>query len=290
MKHLRKLTAPLSAVLLILVAGFAFTHLQARTEYPPPILDPEFGLWVSDPNFGGPRPLVWELEYDRSVGDQISLQETVVADKKALEIRILQDGMDDNLTYARLGQTIDGTRLRALLDENVGIWVFLQSSCACNRLVSDETGTFGIETNDGVHTLDFLFAETTSEMSVSPTHRIIFLQTPIGDWTRHSIDLVKQYKNARWKLPDRISLSIIFGVPGSATGWHTGYVHGFSVAKKTAPNAMQQQKLVFGFLPGASLGILPATDQCPTPSQDTCLAGRRTSCASNVRLSQGFNL
>jgi hypothetical protein len=291
LKHLRKLTAPLSAVLLILVAGFAFTNLQARTEYPPPILDPEFGLWVSDPNFGSPRPLVWELEYEKSVGDQISLQETVVAGRKALEIQILQDGVDGNLTYVRFGQTIDGTRLRALLDENVGIWVLLQSSCACNRLVSDQTGTFGIETNDGVHTLDFLFVETTAEMSVSPTHRTIFLQSSTVDWTRHSIDLVKQYENAGWKLPDRISMSIVFGVAGSATGWHTGYVHGFSVAKKTAPpNATQQQKLVFGFLPEASLGILPAIDQCCTPSPDTCLAGRRSSCASNVRLSQGFNL
>ena len=62
MKYVRRLTAPLSAIFLILVAGLAFTHLQVRTEYPPPILDPEFGLWVSDPDLGGKKPMLWELE------------------------------------------------------------------------------------------------------------------------------------------------------------------------------------------------------------------------------------
>ena len=92
MKRVRKLTAPLSALFLILVAGFAFTNLQAKTEYPPPILDPEFNLWGSNLTLGGKTPMVWELEYERSVGDQILLQETVAAGKKALEIQIFQDG------------------------------------------------------------------------------------------------------------------------------------------------------------------------------------------------------
>jgi len=290
LKRVRQLTAPLSAVFLIVIAGFAFTQLQARTEYPPPILDPEFNLWVSNPELGGKKPMVWELEYQKSLGDQILLQEAVMGDKQGLGIQIFQDGTDENFTYVRLGQTIDGTRARALFDEEVGIWVLLQGSCACSGRASGQTVTFEIETNDGTHTLDFLFAETTAEMSVSPTHRTISLQTPIGEWTHHPIDIARQYENAQWKLPDQISLSIVFGVPGPAGGWHSEYVHGFSVAKRIAHNLTHQGEIVTSLPATTTPRMLREIDQCATPSLETDLQVIRSPCTSNARLSQRFNL
>jgi len=290
LKRVRQLTAPLSAVFLIVIAGFAFTQLQARTEYPPPILDPEFNLWVSSPELGGKKPMVWELEYQKSVGDQILLQEAVMGDKQALWIQIFQDGTDENLTSVRLGQIIDGARARALFDEEVGISVLLQGSCACSGRASAQTVTFEIETNDGTHTLDFLFAETAAETSVSPTHRTIFLQTPIGEWTHHPIDLARQYENAQWKLPDWVSLSMVFGVPGSAGGWHSEYVHGFSVAKRITRNLTQQDEIVTSLPATTTLGILREIDQCATPSLEAYLHVIRSPCTSNARLSQRFNL
>ena len=284
MTQVRKLTAPLSAVFLIVVAGLAFTFLHTGTEYPPPILDPEFGLWISDNDFGGKRPMVWQLEYERGVGDQILLQETAIADKTALEIQIFQDGADQRWTYVRLGQTIDGTRLRALLDEEVGIWVFLQASCACNRPPSDQTGIFEIQTNDGTHVLDFIFTETVTVMNASPTHRIIFLQTPKGEWAHYPIDLAMQYKEAQWSLPDRVSLSIILGAPSTAIGWHTAYVHGFSVTKKTAPTLAQQQRPTT-IPPSIPIpGMLYGVDESAKYFPD-----RYAHMGLDVRLSQGFN-
>ena len=289
MKHVRKLTAPLSAVFLILVAGFAFTRLQARTEYPPPILDPEFNLWASDPEFGGKKPMVWELEYVGSAGDRVLLKETVIADRKALEIQIFQDGADENLTYVRLGQTIDGARARALFDENIGIWVILQSSCDCKGPVSDQTVTFGIETNDGTHTLSLLFVETTAEMSISPTHRTIFLKTPMGEWTHHPIDLLEQYEDAQWKLPDRISLSIVFGVPGPASDWYAVFVYGFSVTKKTTLNPTRQNEMLPSSLSTTGPSILRVTCQSSMPSREAYSHKIGSPCRSNTRMSQGFN-
>lgn len=287
---MRKLTAPLSAVFLILVAGFAFANLQVKTEYPPPILDPEFNIWASNPALGGKVPMIWELEYEKSVGDQILLQQTVAADKKALEIQIFQDGLDDNLTYVRLGQAIDGIRARALFDEDVGIWVLLQASCACKGPISGQGSIFEIETNDGTRTLDFLFAETAAETSISPNHRTIFLQTQMGEWGYHSIDLVEQYRNAQWKLPDRIWVSIIFSVTGSATGWHTAYVHGFSVTKKTTLTSTQDRASTLSFLAATSSPRTRMIDQPATPSQEAGLPLNRSPCTSNARLSQRFNL
>jgi len=243
MKYVRKLTAPVSAIFLILIAALAFTYLQAGTEYPPPILDPQFGLWVSDPNFGGQRPMVWELEYQEGPGDQILLQETTLGNRSALEIRIYQDGIDDGWVYVRLAQTIDGTRLRALLDEEVTIWVFLQASCECRGEWLNQTSLFEVQINDGAHTLDFIFSDATVEVSQSPTHRTVLLQSPSDEWVGWTIDLANQYEDAQWKLPDRISFSIILGASASATGWHTGDVNGFSVANKTLINPTKQEQL-----------------------------------------------
>lgn len=186
--------------------------------------------------------MVWQLEYGRGVGDQIVLQETAIADKTALEIQIFQDGADQGWAFVRLGQMIDGTRLRALFDEEVGVWVLLQASCACSRYPSDRTGVFEIQTNDGAHVLDFIFTEMASEMNVSPTRREIFLQSSIGEWTHIPIDLATHYEEAQWRLPDRISLSIILGAPRDATGWHTAYVHGFSVTKRTPAGVEQEHR------------------------------------------------
>jgi hypothetical protein len=288
-KHVRKLTAPLSAIFLILVAGFAFTHLQATTEYPPPILDPGFNLWVSNPELGGKKPMVWELEYQKSAGDQILLQDNVTAGKTALEVTIFQDGADDNLTYVRLGQTIDGARARALFEEEIGIWVLLQTSCSCEKLASDQTVTFGIETNDGTHTLNYLFTGMTAKMSISPTHRTISLQTQTGQWTNQLIDLAEQYENAKWKPPDHVLLSIVFGVPGSASGWHSEYVHGFSVVKRTTRNLTQQNQMTTS-LPSTSPCTLRDIDQCTTPHQEAYFHVTRSPSTSDARLSQGFNL
>jgi hypothetical protein len=188
----------------------------------------------------------------------------VAADKQALEIQIFQDGSDDNLTYVRLGQTIDGMRARALFDEDVGIWVLLQASCACEGPISEQGSTFEIETNDGTHTLDFLFVQTAAEASISPSHRTIFLQTQMGEWGYHSIDLVAQYSNAQWKPPDRISLSIIFSVTGSATGWHTAYVHGFSVTKKTTLTSTQDHASTLTYLSTTSSPRIHMIDQRTT--------------------------
>ena len=288
MKYVRRLTAPLSAIFLILIAGLAFTQLQARTEYPPPILDPEFGLWGSDPDLGGKKPMLWELEYQKGYGDEILLQETTVANKKALEIQLFQDGTDNTWTYVRLGQTIDGTRLRALLDEGVGIWIFLEASCACNSTTTNKRGVFVVETNDGVHTVDFIFGQAAAEMSQSPTHRTILLQTPSGEWVYHSIDIVEQYHDAQWKLPERISLSIIFGAEGLATGRHAGYVHGFSVAKEMT-SAVPQQPLGLGVLSTTNPQRSHASDRSMAPSQHVYPSVARSSSRLEVGLSQRFN-
>jgi hypothetical protein len=269
----RTLTAPLSAVFLILIAGLAFTQLQAKTEYPPPILDPEFGLWVSDPALGGKKPMVWDLEYEKGNGDQILMQETVIADEESLRLQIIKNGPDVGWTYIRLGQTIDGNRLRAFLDEEVGIWVFLDTTCACNnRTLSDMISVFGVEINDGTHVIDFVFDQTTAKTNETPMRQTVILNTPIGKWTHHSISIIERYSDAKWKLPDRISLSIVFGIKGLTSGYHAGYVHGFSITKET--KSTQPEQLRPNTHSPLKLQIRSSDDQLMALSKIVCLPHR----------------
>lgn len=239
MKLVRRWTAPLSAIFLIIVAGLAFAHLQhAGTENPPPILDPQFELWVWDSQFGGSRPLVWELEYLSGSGDQILLQKTEVGGKSALEIRVFQEG-GDGWVYVYLRQSIDGARLRALLNRTVGVLVFLETACACKRASPSQSTVFGIETNDGDHTLSFVFSEAIVEPQQTPSSRTVFLPTVPGEWVYHPIDVAGEYENAKWRLPERLKFGVTFQVPASATGWHVGYLNRFSVSTTTHPITAQ---------------------------------------------------
>jgi hypothetical protein len=227
-------------VLLILVAGLGFNlHLQTRTEYPPPILDPEFQLWVSDLTLGS-RPMVWDLDYAKGAGDQVKLQKATLSDRNALEIQIFQNGTDNKWVYVHLIQKIDGARLRALFDMEVSVWAFAEPSCACKLVLNSQPVIFGIETNDETHVLTFIFSNTAYELQQSPIHRTIILPTAPGEWTVHTIDLAREYDIAQWKRPDNLSFMVIFEVPGSAGGWHTAYLHHFSWTMRSNITPAQQ--------------------------------------------------
>lgn len=259
MRLLRKLTAPLTVVVLILVAAMAFNmHLHPSSENPPPILDPEFSLWVPDASVGGNRPLVWHLTYVRGTGDQIRLQRTALSGRNALEIQVFEDGMDQELVYIYLWQMIDGARLNALFNMEVSVSIFLNLSCACRQPPASQSAVFGIRTNDGLHALDFIFSNRTSQPQVQPGQRTVFLPTPEGEWTSHRIDFAKEYKNAQWmEQPDRLFFGIVFGAADSASGWRTGYVHGFSATLKPATGQSQENRE--SALPSAGNPAIPQT-------------------------------
>jgi hypothetical protein len=226
--------------LLILVAGLAFNlNLQTETEYPPPILDPEFQLWVSDPTVGS-RPMVWDLDYAKGAGDQVKLQQTTLSDRNALEMQLFQNGTDDKWVYVHLIQKIDGARLTALFDMEVSVWALVEPSCACELVSNPQAVIFGIETNDETHVLTFIFSNTTYEPQQSPTHRTIILPTAPGEWTMHTINLAREYDNAQWKRPESLSFMIIFEASSSAEGWQTAYLHHFSWTRRSNVTPAQQ--------------------------------------------------
>jgi hypothetical protein len=224
----KKLVAPISVALLLIIAGLAFLDLQPNFVGPPPILDPNFQLWVGE--VGARRLMVWDMEYVKGPSDSVSLSEAVVGGKSAAQLLVRQSSIDGAPVYVYLKQSIDGARLTELFESDIGLWV-LAEACRCNSTSTARSIIFGVELNDGVHVLTFIFSDQTIEARTILAHRFVYLTTQSGAWTYQHIDLSEQYAMAHWGLPDRVSFSLVFEAGELATGQHSAYVNSIHVAK-----------------------------------------------------------
>jgi hypothetical protein len=179
MRAFRRVFAAISVILLIAVAGLAFFTLRPSYVGPPPILDPTFQLWIGDP--GSRRLMLWDFEHAKGPGGDVSLQEAMIDGKNAVEFLIVQHESNGQPAYAYLEQTMDGARLADLLTYDLGVWV-LAEPCACNGTITPHSVVFGIEVNDGLHTLTFVFSEVAAQATIL-AHRFVFLPTQPGTWT-----------------------------------------------------------------------------------------------------------
>ena len=224
----KKLVAPMTVTLLLIIAGLAFLDLQPSFVGPPPILDPNFQLWVG--NAGARRLMLWNMEYVEGPADNVSLREAVVDGRNATELLVKQSGIDDAPVYVYLQQTIDGARLTGLLEDDIGIWV-LAEPCACNGTSTERSLIFGVELNDGTHTLTFIFSDQAIETRTVLAHRFVYLTTQSGAWTYQHINVTRQYALAQWSLPNQLTFSIVFEAGALATGLHSAYLNSIHVAK-----------------------------------------------------------
>jgi hypothetical protein len=219
----RRYFATASVAVLILSAAFAFMNLQGTYSGPPPILDPDFKLWVDGSN--GPRLMVWNLELAKGISDNATIEKSVIQGRDAVEFGIYQSGAGSRLVYASISQTIDGQRLSALLNETIGIWI-VKEPCHCDANPFNSTAAIlAVEVDDGEHTISFLFSDELQASQTLLNHRIVFMPTPSGVWSLEEFNVGKQYAAAHWTTPDRLVFSVTFGAAGSAVGWHTAYLN-----------------------------------------------------------------
>jgi hypothetical protein len=237
LRSYKKIIAPLSVTLLIIIAGLAFLDLQPGFVGPPPILDPNFQLWVGNP--GDRRLMLWELEYASGPMDNVSLHETAVDGKRATQLLITQSGIDGKPAYLYLKQTVDGPRLSGLLADDVGVWVRAEP-CSCNSTWTSRSMIFGVEVNDGVHTITFIFSDHEIETRTLLAHRFVYLTTQPETWAYVHINITRQYTLAQWNLPDHLTFSLFFEAGTSATGLHSAYVNSFQVTKPKTQSGLSE--------------------------------------------------
>jgi hypothetical protein len=227
MKSYKRLFAPISVTLLILVAGLAFFNVRPSYVGPPPILDPSFQLWIGDPS--SRKPMLWDFEYVNATGSSVSLNETMINGKKAVELLIVNSGGGNEPSYAYLKQTMDGQRLADLLSYDIGVWALTEPS-NCNGTITPNSVVFGIEVNDGLHTLTFIFSESAAQTTIL-AHRFVYLPTRSGAWAYQHINVTEQYELANWTLPELLTFSLVFEVGGRAIGSHSAFVNSFQATK-----------------------------------------------------------
>ncbi len=221
MKPARRYVAPISIAILILVAGVTYATLRTTITSPPPILDPNFELWVE--NSGQSRPLIWQFQNVTSPNDFVTLNQTTINGMNATQLQILKSN-HTGWTYAYLSQSIDGPRLTALFTMDIAIWVMKDTQVP-------QTALFGVEVNDGVHVLTFIFSDQAAEPQQFLAHRTVFIQTPGNTWVKRPVDFAGEYRAAKWGRPDHVTLSVVFGAGPGAVGSQSVYIHGFSVSQ-----------------------------------------------------------
>lgn len=220
MSFTRRFTAPISIVLLIIVVVVApFTILKSNPVISPPVLDPNFELWMRDS--GRTHLVVWRSEYVTARGDSISLNRTAFDHMTALKFDLMKQNKSGS-TYAFVTQIIDGPRLAALFTLNISVWILRESSPSAGSEV------FGIELNDGTHVLTYFFSTPPMETLVRWDERLVLIQTPRDQWVKVPLDIANQFYNAQWKRPERVTLGIIFGAGSDLTGSRRAYLHNFT--------------------------------------------------------------
>ena len=228
-KRVKRYFAPVSVAILLMAAAFAFLSLQGTYAGPPAFLDPNFTLWVTGPN--GPQLMVWNLEIVRGPSDRVAINKMSLQGKQALELSVFQSGIQSRWAYASISQTLDGGRLAVLMNASIGLWV-LKEQCHCDADLFNGTSVIlAVETNDGVHTMIFIFSDELQGFKSLPDERIMLLPTLSGVWYFEELNIAREYQIMRWSTPDELTFSIVLGVAGAAVGWHSAYVSGIVLSR-----------------------------------------------------------
>jgi len=238
-KRFRRYFAPASVIILVLAAGFAFLNLQGTYAGPPSILDPDFKLWEGEGNAS--QLVVWNLETINLASTQYTTTNTSFSGRDALRVSLFQNGTGLQAAYLRLSETMDGARLDALTNSTVGVWVY-KESCNCDsNPFSKYAALFAVETNDGVHTLSFIFTDHRQGTLTLLTHRIIFIPTASNQWVFQTVNIGREYWAAYWTEPSVLTFSLLFTAGGGNLGWHTTYLANITTQRITQPSLASEE-------------------------------------------------
>ena len=215
----RRYFAFFSIIVLLLVAGLSFLGLQRTYSGPPAILDPDFALWTGSGNAS--QLLVWSLETPHLDTTQYGISRANIQGREALRLSVLQTGIGLRSSYVRLSETLDGQRLSMLMNSSLGFWL-LKEPCNCDSdPFSQNAVIVSVETNDGVHTLSFIFTDNRQGTETLLGHQIVFIPTPSNQWIFESVNIGREYANANWGMPGSLTFSLVFSVGATVVGWHT---------------------------------------------------------------------
>ena len=230
MSNITRFTAPISIVILIIVAAVVpFTILKSNPVTSPPVLDPNFELWMG--GSGRMSLILWRSEYVIAEGDALSLNQVTFDHMTALKFELSKQNKSA-ASYVSVTQIITGPRLASLFTLNLSVWV-LRESCNCDPSSIVPNEVFGVTFNDGTHTLTYQFSATPMKTEVKWDARVVHLQTLNDQWVKVPLNIGEEFESAQWKRPERVTLGVVFGAGNDFSGSRTAYLHNFTWSERS---------------------------------------------------------
>jgi hypothetical protein len=220
----REVPAILSASLLIAILVVSAFSLYGKIDYSPIFINGNFNYWTQDARHGGIKPYFWHIDQFQSENDSIHLYPGEVDGRYCLTISLSQDGEDnvDPWVSIHIRQEIGGQELHTLFNSRIGIWVYANFSYTYDEVSMKPKNAFGIEVNDGENLLWILFSDTEEYSYTLPHHRIVILQTSLGEWVYHEVDVAAEYRELVDDQPDSISIILLMGISKDLPGTYQG--------------------------------------------------------------------
>ena len=223
--RIRKLTAPLSILMCILIILLSFYHFYGQKYEGPIIFNSKFQYHAKDPLTNNTKPYLWESAYFKGPNDEVFTRQDIVEDHLCLGMHVYQDGVNDTYDWAtiHIKQRIRENSLTRVLEGKVGVWVYPTFTYVFDETTKDPGNVFGIEINDGEKIIWFVFSNSVNQTHMLQSHKIVVINTPLNKWSYREINIAEQYIEAGWELPEDISFILITGATKGTQAHYSAY-------------------------------------------------------------------
>lgn len=209
-------------------------------------------FWTIDRTKNITRPYLWEVDIIKGNLDNVSIYPTTTENRPSLALKIVRNNRNstDVWSTVHVRQDLRGRALDMIFRSQISLWVFPTFPYWYGLDSKNPENTFGIEINDGVNLLWYVFADSPSQIFQLPHHRIVLIQTPLNTWSLREVDIATQFEEAGWKKPESVSFILILGTTWLHPGSWVGYVSGLNVnvnpLQTNTLSSMQVIALLFG--------------------------------------------
>ena len=226
MTLIRKLTAPVSVLVALLILALAFQTYYGVGEQPPVLMNTQFKIFTQDPYTNASKPYLWNTVYYKGPNDTAFIRSDVVEEEPCLGMHVHQDGINDTYDWVTIHvkQDLKGHSLRRAFQNEIHLWVYPTFSYKNYEETGDPRNVFGLEINDGNHIVWFVFSDKNQGVYQIKNHRIVVIETPLNQWSLRKIDVGQEYEKAGWTMPEDASFILILGATKHDPGWRAGYI------------------------------------------------------------------
>jgi hypothetical protein len=256
-RNIRLGIALISVSFCILAVSFSFISFYGQVFEPSPLMNTNMKFWTIDPTNNITRPYLWQVDIIKGPHDNVSISQTEIANRQALELKLARSNDNNTQVWTTLHvrQDVHGQALGTIFRSEISLWVFPTTQYRYDSRLHNPENTFGVEINDGTNLLWYVFSDEANQTFQLPHHRIVLTQTPLDEWSLRELDIGKQFQAAGWKQPESISFTLILGTTEIYPGTFWGYLSGLTVNLNPRRTESLTQTQSIGIIIGDALII-----------------------------------